>query len=63
MSKEEQKKQVAFYQLMADIYKNKYKVRTWLFEKILLHMLNRMQEGATICFIMKSMREHKTVTK
>ena len=41
----------------------KYKLRTWLFNKILSHMLEKMQEEPTIYYLMQKMQEHRTMSK
>lgn len=53
----------AFYRVMTDVYKEKYKLRTWLFKKILSHMLEKMQEESVIYLIMDNMRKHKTMAR
>lgn len=53
----------ALYRVLTDVYKEKYKVRTWLFNKILSHMLGKMQEEPTIFYIMQKMQEHRTMPK
>ena len=52
----------ALYRVLTDVYKEKYKVRTWLFNKILSHMLGKMQEEPTIYYIMQKMQEHRKHT-
>ena len=34
----------ALYRVVTDAYKEKYKVRTWIFKKVFSHMLEKMQE-------------------
>lgn len=53
----------ALYRVLTDVYKEKYKLRTWLFNKILSHMLEKMQEEPTIYYLMQKMQEHKTMSK
>ena len=48
-----------FYRVVTDAYKEKYKVRTWFFDKIFSHMLEKMQEEPTIYLIMDNMRKHR----
>ena len=43
----------ALYRVLTDVYKEKYKLRTWLFNKILSHMLEKMQEEPTIYYLLK----------
>ena len=51
----------ALYRVLTDVYKEKYKLRTWLFNKILSHMLEKMQEEPTIYYLMQKMQEHRTM--
>ena len=53
----------ALYRVLTDVYKEKYKLRTWLFNKILSHMLEKMQEEPTIYYLMQKMQEHSTMSK
>ena len=53
----------ALYRVLTDVYKEKYKLRTWLFNKILSHMLEKMQEEPTIYYLMQKMQEHRTISK
>lgn len=53
----------AFYRVVTDAYKEKYKVRTWFFYRIFSHMLEKMQEEPTIYLIMDNMRKHRTMLK
>ena len=53
----------ALYRVLTDVYKEKYKLRTWLFNKILSHMLEKMQEEPTIYYLMQKMQEHRTMSK
>lgn len=52
-----------FYRVVTDAYKEKYKVRTWFFDKIFSHMLEKMQEEPTIYLIMDNMRKHRIMLK
>ena len=52
-----------FYRVVTDAYKEKYKVRTWFFDKIFSHMLEKMQEESTIFLIMENMRKHRIMLK
>jgi len=49
----------AFYRGLTDVYKQKYKLRTWLFKKMLFHMLEKMKEESTIYFLMKNVQEYR----
>ena len=53
----------ALYRVLTDVYKERYKLRTWLFNKILSHMLEKMQEEPTIYYLMQKMQEHRTMSK
>ena len=53
----------ALYRVLTDVYKEKYKLRTWLFNKILSHRLEKMQEEPTIYYLMQKMQEHRTMSK
>lgn len=53
----------ALYRVLTDVYKEKYKLRTWLFNKILSHMLEKMQEEPTIYYLMQKMQEHRRMSK
>ena len=53
----------ALYRVLTDAYKEKYKVRTWLFNKILSHMLEKMQEEPTIYYLIQKVQEHRTMSK
>lgn len=53
----------ALYRVLTDAYKEKYKVRTWLFNKILSHMLEKMKEESTIYYLMQKVQEHRTMSK
>ena len=52
----------ALYRVVTDAYKEKYKVRTWIFKKVFSHMLEKMQEESTIYLIMDNMRKHRKHT-
>lgn len=52
----------ALYRVLTDVYKEKYKVRTWLFNKILSHMLEKMQEEPTIYYLIQKVQEHRKHT-
>lgn len=53
----------ALYRVVTDAYKEKYKVRTWIFKKVFSHMLEKMQEEPTIYLIMDNMRKHRIMLK
>lgn len=52
-----------FYRVVTDAYKERFKIRTWIFNKILYHMLEKMQEEPTIYLIMDNMRKHRIMLK
>lgn len=52
----------AIYRVVTDAYKERFKIRTWLFDRILSHMLEKMQEEPTIYLIMENMRKHRKHT-
>lgn len=52
----------AIYRVVTDAYKERFKIRTWIFNKILSHMLEKMQEESTIFLIMENMRKHRKHT-
>lgn len=51
-----------FYRVVTDAYKERFKIRTWIFNKVLSHMLEKMQEEPTIYLIMDNMRKHRKHT-
>lgn len=53
----------AIYRVVTDAYKERFKIRTWIFNKILFHMLEKMQEESTIFLIMENMRKHRIMLK
>lgn len=50
---------VAYYRVINDAYKQKYKIRTWIFNKILKHMLNKMKEECTIFYLMQEIQKNR----
>lgn len=52
----------ALYKVLTDAYTKRFKIRTWLFDRILSHMLEKMQEEPTIYLIMDNMRKHRKHT-
>lgn len=61
---EQQKEKLVMYKVIRDAYNQKFKIRTWLFSKILSHMMNKLGREGTIFYLMSSMqkiqREHST---
>lgn len=49
----------AIYRLMADSYTESYKFRTYLFKKILRHMLQKIKTEPTIYFLMQTVKENR----
>ena len=52
----------AIYRVITEAYEKRFKIRTWIFNKILSHMLEKMQEEPTIYLIMENMRKHRKHT-
>lgn len=52
----------AVYRVITEAYEKRFKIRTWVFNKILFHMLEKMQEESTIYLIMDNMRKHRKHT-
>lgn len=53
----------AYYNVLIDAYKQKYKLRTYFLEKFLFHMLEKIQEETTIFYLMQMIQEHRRVQK
>lgn len=53
----------AIYRVVTDAYKERFKIRTWIFNKIFSHMLEKMQEEPTIYYLMQKVQEHRTMSK
>ena len=53
----------AIYKVVTDAYKERFKIRTWIFNKILSHMLEKMKEESTIYYLMQKVQEHRTMSK
>lgn len=57
---DEQKEKLAYYRVISDAYKQRFKLRYILFHKILTHMLNKMKEEVTVYCLMDEIRQiHK----
>ena len=53
---------IAYYRIISDAYKQRFKLRYILFHKILTHMLNKMKEEVTVYCLMDEIRQiHKTM--
>lgn len=50
---------VVYYRVINDAYKQKYKIRKWIFNKILRHMLNKMKEECTIFYLMQEIQKNR----
>ena len=50
---------VALYKLMTDAYTQRYKLRSWVFRKVLKHMLSKIKDEPTIYFLMETVKENK----
>lgn len=50
---------VALYKLMTDAYTQRYKLRSWVFRKVLKHMLSKIKDEPTIYFLMETVKENR----
>ena len=55
--------ELAFYEVVRDSYKQRYKFRSWIFTKILKHMLSKITTEPTIFYLMTEIRKLKKVSK
>ena len=55
--KASEQEQIAIYRIMKDAYKQKFKIRTRLFYKLLSHMMQKLGSDTTIFYLMDSMIE------
>ena len=53
----------ALYKVLTDAYTKRFKIRTWRFDRILSHMLEKMKEESTIYYLMQKVQEHRTMSK
>ena len=51
---------VALYKLMTDAYTQRYKLRSWVFRKVLKHMLSKIKDEPTIYFLMETVKENRS---
>lgn len=51
---------VALYKLMTDAYTQRYKLRSWIFRKVLKHMLSKIKTEPTIYFLMETVKENRS---
>ena len=50
---------LALYKLMTDAYTQRYKLRSWIFRKVLKHMLSKIKDEPTIYFLMETVKENR----
>ena len=50
---------VAFYEVMKDSYAQRYKIRSWIFERVLKQMLSKIGEESTIYYLMQVIKENR----
>lgn len=50
---------LAYYRIVTDAYKMRHKCRTWIFNKILKHMLSKMKEECSIFYLMQAVKENR----
>ncbi len=55
------KETIAYYNVLIDAYKQKYKFRVYFLEKFLFHMLKKIQEETTIYYLMQKIQEYRRV--
>ena len=53
---------IAFYEVMRDVYNQRYKIRSWVFKKILQHMQNKIHEESTIYYLMQEIAKNRLKT-
>ena len=53
----------SYYKFACDVYKTKYKIKTKVFCKLLFHMLDKIEENATIYLLMQIIQEHRKLEK
>lgn len=54
---------LAYYRVINDAYVQKFKFRSWVFNRILNHMMNNMKEESTIFYLMQEIQKNKKVSK
>lgn len=50
---------LAYYRIVTNAYKMHHKCRTWIFNKILKHMLSKMKEECSIFYLMQAVKENR----
>lgn len=50
---------LAYYEVITDAYTQRYKFRTWMFKKVLKHMLSKVKDEPTIYFLMETVKENR----
>lgn len=50
---------LAYYRIVTDAYKMRHKCRTWIFNKILKHMISKIKEECTIFYLMEEVKENR----
>lgn len=50
---------LAYYRVITDAYKMRHKCRTWIFNKILKHMISKMKEECTIFYLMQEVQKNR----
>ena len=55
--------ELAFYEVMRNSYKQRYKFRSWIFTKILKHMLSKITTEPTIFYLMEEVKKVKIYSK
>lgn len=54
---------VAYYRVINDSYVQKFRIRSWIFNKILKHMLNKMKEECTLFYLMQEIQKNREMSK
>lgn len=49
----------AVYEVITDSYAQRYKFRTYLFKKVLKHMLSKIKDEPTIYYLMQAVKENR----
>lgn len=50
---------LAYYRIVTDAYKMRHKCRTWIFNKMLRHMIRKIKEECTIFYLMQEIQKNK----
>jgi len=54
---------LAYYRVISDAYKERHRIRTRIFKKVLKHMLKTMREECTIFYLMEEIKESRKASK